>query len=264
MALGGTSSMSVLHRERAMLVPVASRHRHRHKVDSSTRTHHVQHHPHHHNAFHNPQGIISYTLLSIVLLSSLPLVCSLARHPPSQSSAEYFYASDKLADREVQLYHSNHSSRSSRPSSPSSSVVLSASPRVSWVPPPPNHLRDTPQVPAKPTTATLTTTTTTTTTTQSLLDFWPQPIYPGPSSSPPTLLESSLIINSTDNLTNSSSSHQEKKIEEVEMGTPPLWFALKDEQWVAPIIALCALNLMVILGFECFVIYRACRSVNLR
>lgn len=36
-------------------------------------------------------------------------------------------------------------------------------------------------------------------------------------------------------------------------------FALRDEQWVAPIIALSVLNMLVILGFECFVIYRACK-----
>mgnify|MGYP000218051138 CR=1 FL=1 len=36
-------------------------------------------------------------------------------------------------------------------------------------------------------------------------------------------------------------------------------FELKDEQWVAPIIALSTLNMLVILAFECFVIYRACR-----
>ena len=38
-------------------------------------------------------------------------------------------------------------------------------------------------------------------------------------------------------------------------------FSLRDEQWVAPIIALSLLNIMVIVGFECFVIYRACRLV---
>lgn len=36
-------------------------------------------------------------------------------------------------------------------------------------------------------------------------------------------------------------------------------FALRDEQWVAPIIALSVLNMLVIFGFECFVIYRACK-----
>lgn len=36
-------------------------------------------------------------------------------------------------------------------------------------------------------------------------------------------------------------------------------FTLKDEQWVAPIIALSLLNMMVIVVFEGFVIYRACR-----
>ncbi|XP_075586855.1 uncharacterized protein LOC124490262 isoform X3 [Dermatophagoides farinae] len=37
-------------------------------------------------------------------------------------------------------------------------------------------------------------------------------------------------------------------------------FELKDEQWVAPIIALSTLNMLVIIAFECFVIYRACRT----
>lgn len=41
-----------------------------------------------------------------------------------------------------------------------------------------------------------------------------------------------------------------------------LTFTLKDEQWVAPIIALSLLNMMVIGAFECFVIYRACRLEN--
>ncbi|UXI18564.1 major abundant protein BTP1 [Sarcoptes scabiei] len=36
-------------------------------------------------------------------------------------------------------------------------------------------------------------------------------------------------------------------------------FELKDEQWVAPIIAMSILNMLVIVSFECFVIYRACR-----
>lgn len=59
-----------------------------------------------------------------------------------------------------------------------------------------------------------------------------------------------------------SSNHSstiEDRLEAFSAALANMTFSLREEQWVAPIIALSMLNIMVILGFECFVIYRACR-----
>ncbi len=53
--------------------------------------------------------------------------------------------------------------------------------------------------------------------------------------------------------------HLEDRLEAFSAALANVTFSLREEQWVAPIIALSLLNIMVILGFECFVIYRACR-----